>query len=81
MVFYLGLLGAKQKELPSNVTAFAHSSEAEGIGNYIWKSIFLQQKHYDIADLLLLSLATVTQEQTLWQNDISWSSNAYFNKL
>lgn len=58
-VFYLALLGAKQKELLSNETTFVHSSEAECIGNYIWKSIFLHQKHYDTADLILLSSATV----------------------
>jgi len=53
-VFYLALLGAKQKKLPSNEATFVHSSEAECIGNYIWKSIFLHQKHYDNSDLILL---------------------------
>lgn len=59
-VFYLALLGAKQKELPSNEIAYIHSSEAETIGNYIWKSIFLHQKYYDTADLILLFLASYT---------------------
>lgn len=64
-VFYLALLGAKQKELPSNEITFVHSSEAKTIGNYIWKSIFLHKKHYDTADLILLSLAAVLQAQIL----------------
>lgn len=74
-VFYLALLGAKQKKLPSNEITFVHSSEAETIGNYIWKSIFLHQKHYDTTDLILLFLAAVLQAQ---QNYISSSSNTYF---